>query len=145
MIGYCSIKGVGKDFRVISLFWKVKEVRNKKRKVSALKIFLDENELEQLGIATRTKTELLISNLLLFRDMGKLKTELDLELFINSFMREYSPAILFNGKRHFSKTNLKDNEYIKPRAKEINKKYINKKVRKRMRDLLINEGTVINE
>ena len=136
MIGYCSIKGVGQDFNTLTLVWRVKEIRNKKRKIKGLKVYLDERELARLGEPTRIKMDLLVSQLVSFNHLNKFDTELDLELFVNSFILDYSPAILFLGKRHFKKIHMSDDSYVKPEATLIDKKYMSRKRKEQMMTLL---------
>lgn len=137
MICLSNIKGVGLEKPCVSLTWKPKETRKKINKLSSFKIHINEEAMDELREPTRIKLELLIDNLWKFYLLGEIKTEADLIIFVNRFMKDYAPAILFLGKRHFEFETHKDGAIVSFNNKLVlSRKYLKKKFRERTKEFM---------
>lgn len=136
MKGICRIKGVSKEFPCVTLIWDVKGVRKKQNRISAFKIYFSKEDADDLMRPTRVKLDLLVSNLLRFVKIKQIKTELDLEIFVNQFMMEYSPALLFELKRHFKCVHMDNEDVTEPRGELVTDKYIKQKYKERVHETI---------
>ena len=102
MIGHSNIMGTKEQETFAVLFWDTKGRKKQKYRIKSLRVYLNERNLNNLNETTRMKAELLLSEIYRLIKIKRVRSELDLEVFINGFMREHNPAMLHNGKKHFS-------------------------------------------
>lgn len=139
-----NVKSIREKSLPVMFVWNRKKKGNT-QSVENLRVVYLPDELEALEKTTKAKVELLMVNLSRAVQFNKVRNEVEMEVFINSFVDTYNPHITFNESKLFNQSNIKDSsagemvkDYKNMGFVEFNKKSIKSRYKTQMKKYIKN-------